>query len=119
MVRISSIALVSMGLVWASLSSRLVTEDTGEFTNNHVYRYDFGSGTWSSQSAGLAVANPVNTIIADPNSATTLYCGADSGVFRTSAGMTWSEWAEELHNRPVFQILLHQPSRLLRAMLHG
>jgi hypothetical protein len=118
-VSISSLALDGMGFLWASLSSILVTEDTGEFTNNHVYRYDFGPGTWSSQSTGLAVANPVNTIIADPNSATTLYCGADSGVFRTSDGMTWSEWDDGLPNGPVFQLLLHQPSRLLRAMLHG
>jgi photosystem II stability/assembly factor-like uncharacterized protein len=118
-VSISSLAVDGTGHLWASVASVLYPADVGEFTNDHVFRYDKVAGAWASRSTGLAVANPVNAIVADPSSATTLYCGADQGVFRTSDGITWSLWDDGLPEAPVFDLLLHQNSRLLRAVTHG
>jgi hypothetical protein len=119
-VSISDLTVDAAGYLWASIASVLYPEDVGEFTNDHIYRHDVMAGTWASRSSGLAVANPVNAIVADPASANTLYCGADSGVFRTTdGGMNWSLWDDGLPEAPVFDLLLHQPSRLLRAVMHG
>lgn len=119
-VSISSLAVDAAGYLWASVSSVLFPADVGEFTNDHVFRYDSVLGAWASRSNGLARANPVNTIVADPSSASTLYCGADTGVFRTTdGGMNWSLWDDGLPEAPVFDLLVHQPSRLLRAVTHG
>jgi hypothetical protein len=113
------LAVDAGGYLWASVSSILYTKAIGEFTNDHVYRYDHVTGAWASRSTGLAQANPVNAIVADLSSATTLYCGADAGVFRTTDGMNWLLWDDGLPEVPVFDLLLHQPSRLLRAVTHG
>jgi hypothetical protein len=116
---ISSLAVDAGGYLWASVSSILYTVAIGEFSSDHVYRYDHVAGAWASRSTGLAQANPVNVIVADPSSATTLYCGADAGVFQTTDGMIWVLWDDGLPEAPVVDLLLHQPTRLLRAVTHG
>ena len=116
---ISSLAVDAGGYLWASVSSILYTEAIGEFSHDHVYRYDHVAGAWASRSTGLSQANPVNVIVADPSSATTLYCGADAGVFQTTDGLTWVLWDDGLPEAPVVDLLLHQPTRLLRAVTHG
>src|SRR5207247_2095426 len=63
---ISCVAVESGGAVWVTFSSILLTEDTGEFSNDHVYRLPAGGMTWQNKSTGLAQANPINAIVVDP-----------------------------------------------------
>jgi hypothetical protein len=117
---IGAIAVATDGTVWVTMASVLWTENTGEFTNDHVYRRSPGGTTWDSRSTGLAVANPINAILIDPTTSDRLFCGGDVGVFRTeNAGGMWTPWDEGLPNAPVFDLALHGPRRLLRAATHG
>lgn len=115
---ISDLAVDTAGNVWATVSSIQWTEATGEFSNSHVFRFD---GTeWENRSNGLALANPINTIVIDPADESRLFCGGDIGVFRTeNAGLDWEPWDEGLPNAPVFHLALHAERRLLRAATFG
>jgi len=116
----SDVAVETAGTVWLTVSSVLWTESTGEFTNNHVYRLPAGSSTWETRSNGLAQANPINSIVIDPDNENRLFCGGDIGVFRTEdAGANWAAWDEGLPNVPIFDLAIHGPRRLLRAATHG
>lgn len=117
---ISCVAVDTAGTVWVSFSAILATEASGEFTNDHVYRLPAGSSTWENRSAGLAQANPINTIVIDPANNNVLFCGGDIGVFRwNAASSTWQLWDHGLPNAPVLHLAIHNPSRLLRAATYG
>jgi photosystem II stability/assembly factor-like uncharacterized protein len=117
---ISCVAVDAAGNVWVSFSAILQTEEPGEFTNDHVYRLPAGSTTWQNRSAGLLQANPINTIVIDPNDPSVVFCGGDVGVYRWNAGAsTWEPWDQGLPNSPVLHLAVHQPSRLLRAATYG
>jgi photosystem II stability/assembly factor-like uncharacterized protein len=117
---ISCLAVDTDGTVWVSFSSVLQTEAPGEFTNDHVYRLPAGESAWKNRSAGLAQANPINTIVIDPKDNDVLFCGGDVGVFRWNAtAATWELWDQGLPNAPVFHLAIHNPSRLLRAATFG
>ncbi|MBI2358488.1 MAG: glycosyl hydrolase [Deltaproteobacteria bacterium] len=117
---ISCVAVDTAGTVWVSFSSVLMTELPGEFTNDHIYRLLAGSSTWENRSAGLAQANPINTITIDPKDNNVVFCGGDVGVFRWNAALSkWELWDHGLPNAPVFHLTIHNPSRLLRAATFG
>lgn len=117
---ISAILADAAGRVWVTLSDLIHTEGTGELTNNHVFRLDPGSMTWVSKSNGLVDANPINTIVADPADTTKLYCGGDRGVYAWNGGTeTWAPMDEGLPNAPVNKLVVHAPSRKLRAATFG
>ncbi|MEU2288231.1 glycosyl hydrolase [Streptomyces sp. NPDC013178] len=117
---ISDLAVDNTGTAWVTLGSVLQSEGGGEFTNDHVWRLGPTDTRWTPRSNGLAQANPVNTIVIDPNDNNRLFCGADVGVFRTDdAGLTWYPWDQGLPNVPVFHLAVHGPRRLLRAATHG
>ncbi|HEY3177737.1 MAG TPA: hypothetical protein VGL25_02520 [Casimicrobiaceae bacterium] len=89
-----------------------------------------GAATWTDISGTGAVLTPttpgrlpdipVNALAIEPGMATTLYVGTDVGVFTTSnSGTTWSQMSEGLPNCAIFDLRLHNPSRLLRAATHG
>lgn len=117
---ISSIAVDASGNVWVTSSDLVHTEATGEFTNDHVFRLDAGATAWVSKSAGLVNANPINSIVLDPLDTTRAYCGGDRGVFAWNPmTATWSAIDQGLANAPVIKLLIHAPSRKLRAATHG
>lgn len=117
---ISSIAVDTSGNVWVTSSDLMYTEATGEFTNEHVFRLDAGAMAWVSKSAGLVNANPINSIVLDPLDTTRAYCGGDRGVFAWNPmSGTWSAIDQGLANAPVIKLLIHAPSRKLRAATHG
>lgn len=117
---ISDIAVDTGGTVWVTFSAITWTEWTGEFGNNHVFRRVPGSMMWEGRNNGLAMANPVNTIVIDPASSNRLFIGTDLGVFRTDdAGGMWTLWDEGLPNVPIFHLHIFSPLRLLRAGTHG
>jgi hypothetical protein len=67
---------------------------------------------------------PVNAIVIDPDDAThnTLYVGTDVGAFfTTDRGLNWSPLgaASSLPDSQILSLTLHNPSRTLRAAMHG
>ena len=67
---------------------------------------------------------PVNAIVIDPDDHThnTLYVGTDIGAFfTTDGGLNWSPLgaSNSLPNSQILSLTLHNPSRTLRAAMHG
>jgi hypothetical protein len=89
-----------------------------------VWHYD---GTSWEQRSGPA-ASPIqqlldvqyNAIVVDPTHPTHVYAGADIGVWRsTNSGFTWAPFSQGLPDAAVFDLLIHDERRLLRASTHG
>lgn len=91
----------------------------------HVWRGAVGAAgtTWTDASGsggGRLPDIPANALVIDPIAADTMYVATDVAVFRTTdAGATWAAFSEGLPNCAVFDLQLHEPSRLLRAATHG
>src|SRR5262249_15636587 len=92
----------------------------------HVWRGAIpasGAGAWADISGAGArrfAGNPVQAAGDVTATPTTMYIGADLGVFRTTdAGSTWSLFSDGLPNVAVYDLKLHAPTRLLRAGTHG
>jgi photosystem II stability/assembly factor-like uncharacterized protein len=63
---------------------------------------------------------PVNAIAIEPKKPETIYVGTDVGVFRTiNNGESWTKFGKGLPTCAVFDLRLHEPTRLLRAVTHG
>jgi len=67
---------------------------------------------------------PVNALVVDPDDQThnTLYVGTDIGAFfTTDGGLNWSPLgaSNSLPNSQILSLTLHNPSRTLRAAMHG
>ncbi len=81
------------------------------------------SATWTNISgtgAGTLPNIPVNALAIDPAAPDTYYIATDVAVYRTiNAGASWTQFSEGLPNCAVFDIRLHNPTRLLRAATHG
>jgi photosystem II stability/assembly factor-like uncharacterized protein len=81
------------------------------------------SATWTNISgtgAGTLPDIPVNALAIDPNAPDTYYIATDVAVYRTtSAGASWTQFSQGLPNCAVFDLRLHNPTRLLRAATHG
>lgn len=117
---ISSIAVDASGNVWVTSSDIVHTEATGEFSNNHVFRLDVSASAWVTRSNGLVVANPINAIVVDPADTARVFCGGDRGVFAWNAATeSWDALDQGLPNSPVIKLMVHAPSRKLRAATHG
>ncbi|MFC2038068.1 hypothetical protein ACFLYD_08975, partial [Chloroflexota bacterium] len=89
-----------------------------------VWHYD---GTSWQQRSGPAT-NPSqqlldvqhNAVVVDPGHPTHVYVGADIGVWQsTDSGATWAPFSQGLPDAAVFDLLLHDGRRLLRAATHG
>ncbi len=98
----------------------------------HIFQTTNGGATWADVSCHVAdcakpASNdlpniPVNDLVFDPDDAThgTLYAATDIGVFATSdGGATWSAMGTGLPNVAVLSLVLHEPSRTLRAATDG
>ena len=92
----------------------------------HVWRAMIAAGgtaTWTSISgtgAGALPDIPVNALVIEPLAAATMYIATDVAVYRTtSSGTSWTPFSDGLPNVAVFDLGLHQPSRVLRAATHG
>jgi hypothetical protein len=87
----------------------------------------FFDGTQWQQRSGPAAGNMAsllnvqfNAIVVDPANPAHLYAGADIGVWRSiDGGANWTVFSEGLPDAAVLDLLLHEPSRLLRAATHG
>ena len=95
------------------------------FGHAHVWRGVFSgaSATWTNIS-GTGVSGipdiPANALVIDPNAVNTYYVATDVAVYRTTnGGANWTQFSDGLPNCAVFDMRLHNPSRLLRAGTHG
>jgi hypothetical protein len=63
---------------------------------------------------------PINAIAIEPKKPETIYVGTDVGVFRTiNNGESWTKFGKGLPTCAVFDLRLHEPTQLLRAVTHG
>lgn len=106
--------------VYVTTSDLIFSEGSESFAADHVYRTTNGGTTWTSVSTGLSQANPVNTIVIDPDNAQTIFIGCDVGIYRSdNGGTSWAVWDQGLPNCSVQDLKLFDPQRLLRAATHG
>jgi hypothetical protein len=97
------------------------------FGTSHVWQgVVAASGTsavWTdiSGTGGGALPDiPVNALAIDPNAPDTYYIATDVAVFRTiNGGTSWTQFSQGLPNCAVFDLRLHNSTRLLRAATHG
>jgi hypothetical protein len=117
---ISCTAIDNVGNIWVSLSDLMRSEATGEFLNHHVFRLDAGSMVWAGRYTGLAMANPINSIICDPADTSRVYCGGDWGIFKWNVLLSaWESFDQGLPNAPIIKLAIHQASRKIRAATYG
>jgi photosystem II stability/assembly factor-like uncharacterized protein len=95
------------------------------FGTGHVWRGVIpatGPTTWSDISGNLPDI-PVNALVIDPLAANRMFVGTDVGVFETvNGGTSWSIISASstgLPNCAVFDLRLHEATRILRAATHG
>lgn len=121
--QISDIAVhpTNPNLVYVTTSDLIFSEGSESFANDHVYRGTIGAtSTWANISSGLSQANPVNSIVIDPDHPQTLFIGCDVGIFRSlDGGTSWVVWDQGLPNCSVQDLQFFVPQRLLRAATHG
>jgi hypothetical protein len=85
----------------------------------HVFRTTNHGASWADISANLPEA-PVNDLIVDPQSTSTLYVGTDFGVYQsTNTGGSWEALGTGLPNVVVTDLELHHPTRTLIAGTYG
>ena len=96
------------------------------FGTAHVWRGSVpasGPATWtdiSGTGSGRLPDIPVNALAIEPSDPNTMYIATDVAVFRTmNGGTTWTQFSEGLPNSAVFDLRLHDSTRLLRAAVHG
>ncbi len=92
----------------------------GDF--RHVWRYDGTS--WSSRSgtagSGTELLDVEHNALQYDRITTTLYVGADIGVWQTAdGGNTWTTLQTGLPDAPVYDLQIHPTMRVMRAALHG
>jgi len=74
----------------------------------------------SGKGSDMLPNTPINAIAIEPERPETIYIGTDIGVFRTTnSGDSWKKFGRRLPRSPIFDIRLHNHSRLLRAATHG
>jgi hypothetical protein len=96
--------------------------------STHVYFFAGTAGApWVNctlSAGGTNLDTPCHAVVVDPANPATLYVATDVGVFRgqrnAAAGTwTWTPFSQGLPQAGVVDLLIHQPTRLLRAATHG
>jgi len=95
---------------------------SGFLTNSqgHAFKTADSGASWTDISGNLPSLLPVNDLVVDPDIPDTLYIGTDAGVMvTTDGGATWTTLGNGLPIVVVDSLVLHRPSRTLRAATHG
>lgn len=75
--------------------------------------------TWTASGNGLP-SIPVNALVVDPADSNIVYAGTDIGVYQsTDGGANWSPFNTGLPRVAVFDLVLQNTNRVLRAATHG
>ena len=92
---------------------------TGSLPSGHIFMTTNAGENWTDISGNLPNI-PVNDLVVDPDIPNTLYAGTDAGVMVSAdAGNTWQTLGGGLPKVVVLSLVLHRPSRILRAATHG
>jgi uncharacterized protein (TIGR03437 family) len=84
----------------------------------HVFKAT-SPGKWTDISGNLPNI-PVNALAIDPDVPGTLYAGTDMGMFVTrDGGATWAPLMSGFPRVMVMDLVVHRPSRILRAATYG
>lgn len=105
---VSDLALVgsTAKTVWASCSA---------FGAGHVLRSLNGGKTFTDRTGTLPDL-PVNALVVDPKNSSRVFAATDRGVWQTkNSGAGWSAFSNGMPNVIVGDLLLHVPTRRLRA----
>ncbi|WP_457109558.1 hypothetical protein [Marmoricola sp. URHA0025 HA25] len=87
--------------------------------SGHLFATKDGGQHWSNIGAGLPDV-PVNSVVADPTDAKTLYVGTDVGAFlTTNGGNTWNVLGSALPKVAVWQLDYDATNGVLVAGTHG
>jgi uncharacterized protein (TIGR03437 family) len=90
-----------------------------EAFQGHIYKSTDGGGTWTDLTNNLPNL-PLDDLVVDPDVPNTLYLATDLGVeVSTDAGASWNPLGSGLARTAVTSLVLHRPSRTLRAATHG
>lgn len=85
----------------------------------HIYRSTDGGNTWVDMSGNLPNI-PANELVIDPDLPDTFYAATDAGVMvTTDGGNNWTTLGAGLPRVVVLSLVLHRPTRTLRAATYG
>jgi uncharacterized protein (TIGR03437 family) len=85
----------------------------------HIYKSTDGGGTWTDLTNNLPNI-PLDDLVVDPDLPNTLYLATDLDVeVSTDGGASWNPLGSGLARTAVTSLVLHRPSRTLRAATHG
>jgi len=91
----------------------------GEAIQGHIFVTSDGGNTWADISATLPNI-PVDDFVIDPDVPNTFYAATDAGVMISpDGGATWTTLGTGLPRVVVMSLVLHRPTRTLRAATHG
>ena len=91
----------------------------GEAFGGHIYKSTDGGGTWTDLTNNLPNL-PLDDLVVDPDLPGTLYLATDLGVMVSiDGGASWTTLGSGLARTAVTSLVLHRPSRTLRAATHG
>ena len=89
------------------------------FGSGHVFETVNGGVSWQDISSNLPDV-PVNAVLYDPATTSTIYVGTDLGVYRsTDGGTNWSPFNNGLPLIAVFDLAAEPNTSLLVAATHG
>jgi uncharacterized protein (TIGR03437 family) len=90
-----------------------------EAFGGHIYKSTDGGGTWADLTNNLPNL-PLDDLVVDPDLPGTLYLATDLGVMvSTDGGASWVTLGSGIARTAATSLVLHRPSRLLRAATHG
>ncbi|GBD87900.1 xyloglucanase Xgh74A precursor [bacterium BMS3Abin03] len=86
---------------------------------SHIFRTTDGGASWIDISGNLPEA-PINDVIVDPLSDSTLFIASDVGVlFTNNLGMYWNYLGEPLPSTPIMDLVFHNDTQTLVAATYG
>ena len=90
-----------------------------EAFQGHIFKSADGGSTWTDLTNNLPNL-PLDDLAVDPDVPNTLYLATDLGVMVSSdGGATWATLGSGIARTAVTSLVLHRPSRTLRAATHG
>lgn len=91
----------------------------GNDEQGHIFKTTDRGESWTDISGNLPNI-PVSALAIDPDVPDTVYAGTDIGVFVTrDGGASWSTLVNGFPRVFVMDLVVHRPTRILRAATHG